>query len=43
LTIAVWDAEAVLDHLFVVYDRLPDETRARLPLKRAWVLDEETG
>lgn len=43
LTIAVWDAEAVLDHLFAVYDRLPDETRARLPMKRAWVLDEETG
>ena len=43
LTIAVWDAEAVLDHLFAVYDLLPDETRARLPLKRAWVLDEETG
>jgi len=43
LTIAVWDAEAVLDHLFAVYDRLPDETRARLPLKRAWVLDQETG
>jgi restriction system protein len=43
LTIAVWDAEAVLDHLFAVYDELPDETRARLPLKRAWVLDEETG
>ena len=43
LTIAVWDDEAVLDHLFAVYDQLPDETRARLPLKRAWVLDEETG
>ncbi len=43
LTIAVWVDEAVLDHLFAVYDRLPDETRARLPLKRAWVLDEETG
>jgi len=43
LTIAVWDAEAVLDHLFAVYDRLPDETRARLPLKLAWVLDQETG
>ena len=43
LTIRVWDAEDVLDHLFAVYDRLPDETRARIPLKRAWVLDEETG
>lgn len=35
--------EDVLDHLFAVYDRLPDETRARVPLKRIWVLDEETG
>lgn len=43
LSIRVWDSEDVLDHLFAVYDRLPDETRARIPLKRAWVLDEETG
>lgn len=43
LTIRVWDAEDVLDHLFNVYDRLPDETRTRIPLKRAWVLDEENG
>jgi len=43
LTIRVWDAEEVLDHLFAVYDRLPAETRTRLPLRQAWVLDEETG
>jgi restriction system protein len=43
LSIRVWDAYDVLDHLFAVYDRLPDETRARIPLKRAWVIDEETG
>ncbi|GAA5001464.1 restriction endonuclease [Actinopolymorpha pittospori] len=43
LSIRVWDAEDVLDHLFGVYDHLPDETRARVPLKRIWVLDEETG
>lgn len=43
LSIRVWDAEDVLDRLFAVYERLPAETRARLPLTRAWVLDEETG
>lgn len=43
LTIRVWDAEDVLDQLFSVYDRLPEDTRTRLPLKRAWVLDQETG
>lgn len=43
LTIRVWDADDVLNHLFAVYDRLPDETRTRIPLKQAWVLDEETG
>jgi restriction system protein len=43
LKIRLWDAEDVIDQLFAVYDRLPGETRARLPLKQAWVLDEETG
>lgn len=43
LKIRLWDSEDVLDQLFAVYDRLPAETRARLPLKQAWVLDEETG
>ena len=43
LTIRVWDAQNVLDHLFAVYDLLPAETRTRLPLKQMWVLDEETG
>ncbi len=43
LTMRVWDADALLDQLFEVYDRLPEETRRELPLKRAWVLDEEAG
>ncbi|MDE8670780.1 restriction endonuclease [Pseudarthrobacter sp. H3Y2-7] len=43
LTTRVWDADDVLDHLFEVYDRLPDELRMRIRLTRAWVLDEETG
>lgn len=43
LTVRVWDAEDVLDHLFTVYDRLPDELRAQVPLKRVWILIDETG
>lgn len=43
LTIRVWEANDILDHLFEVYDHLPDDLRVSIPLKRAWVLDEETG
>ncbi len=43
LSVRVWDAEALLDRVFAVYERLPAETRARLPLVRAWVLASETG
>ncbi len=43
LTMRVWDADDLLDQLFEVYDQLPEETRRELPLKRAWVLDEEAG
>lgn len=43
LTMRVWTADDLLDQLFDVYDLLPDELRARIPLKKAWVLDEESG
>lgn len=43
LKVRVWTAEDVMDQLFETYDRLPDATRAAIPLKRAWVLLEETG
>lgn len=43
LSLRVWDSDALLDQLFDVYERLPDATRASLPLKRVWVLDEEAG
>ncbi|ETT25600.1 restriction endonuclease [Rhodococcus rhodochrous ATCC 21198] len=43
LTMRVWDADDVLDQLFDVYEQLPEETRRAIPLKRAWVLDEEAG
>lgn len=39
----VWDSEALLDRLFETYDRLPAATRASIPLKQAWVLDEESA
>lgn len=43
LTMRVWDADNLLDQLFDVYDRLPQETRRLVPLKQAWVLDDEAG
>lgn len=43
LTMRVWDADDILDQLFDVYHKLPDETRRQIPLKQAWVLDDEAG
>lgn len=43
LGMRVWTTDDFLDELFDVYDRLPDEYRVSIPLKRAWVLDEEAG
>lgn len=37
----IWDSEELLNRLFETYDRLPASTRARIPLKQAWVLDED--
>ena len=37
----VWDSEELLNRLFETYDQLPAATRARIPLKQAWVLDED--
>lgn len=37
----IWDSEEILNRLFETYDRLPAGTRARIPLKQSWVLDEE--
>lgn len=39
----VWDSEELLDRLFETYDHLPTDTRARIPLKQAWVLDENAA
>jgi restriction system protein len=38
-----WDAESLMEQLFKVYGDLPQETRNKLPLKLAWILDEEPG
>lgn len=38
----IWDSEDVLDHLMQTYDDLPSEMRAQIPLKRTWVLDENS-
>lgn len=43
LSLRVWDADDLLDQLFDAYDRLPDATRAMVPMKQAWVLNEEAG
>lgn len=37
----IWDASELLDQLFATYDRLPTATRAAIPLRMAWVLDDE--
>ncbi len=37
----VWDAEAFLDKVFETYDRLPAATRAKLPMRQVWVLDND--
>ncbi len=40
--IQVWDAEMLLEKLFETYPRLSETTQAALPLKQAWVLDDES-
>jgi len=36
--VRIWDATALLDQLFEHYDRLDEEIRAELPLKRIWTV-----
>jgi restriction system protein len=38
--IRLWDAEDLLEALFLVYDRLSDDLRSELPLKRVWAAVE---
>lgn len=39
----IWDSEELLNRLFETYDQLPASTRARIPLKQAWVLDQDSS
>lgn len=41
--VRLWGREELLDNLLASYERLPEDIRAELPLKRTWtlVLDEE--
>ncbi|MGH6864811.1 MAG: restriction endonuclease [Methyloceanibacter sp.] len=44
--IRLWGRREILDALFEVYDRLPEQLRAELPLRRTWMLvpeDEEAS
>lgn len=34
----LWSQDEFLDELFTIYDKLDDEIKAQLPLKRVWVL-----
>jgi restriction system protein len=36
--IRLWDARDIVDALLDNYDRLPEDLRAELPLKRIWTL-----
>ena len=38
--IRLWDSEAFLNALFTVYDRLPADIRARIPIKQIWIVAE---
>ena len=39
----VWSSKELLEAIFRTYDRLPEEIRTELPLKRIWTLVEEAG
>jgi restriction system protein len=36
--VRLWDSADLIEQIFSVYDKLPDELRAELPLKRLWSL-----
>jgi restriction system protein len=41
--IRLWDADDVLAALFETYEKLPEDIKADLPLKRVWVLVPDEG
>jgi len=40
LKVTVWDEEEVLRRLYLHYETMPDDIKADIPLRRAWVIDE---
>lgn len=40
--VRLWGREDLIDNLFAVYERLPEDVRAELPLRRVWSLVIET-
>ena len=41
--VRLWDRQDVIDALFANYDKLSDERKASLPLRRIWTLVPEEG
>jgi restriction system protein len=39
--VRVWNADDVLRELLAIYERLPGDVRAKLPLKQIWTLATE--
>jgi len=42
LTIAVWEADDVVDKILANYHSLPTDIRTRLPLKQVWMLADDS-
>lgn len=43
LSIAVWEADDVVDKVLSNYHRLPADIHTRLPLKQVWMLADGPG
>lgn len=41
--VRLWEAEHVIEAVLANYDALPEEIRAKLPLKRVWMLSDSGG
>lgn len=42
-SVRLWDSDSLIDAIERLYDKLPDELQAELPLKRVWTLVLEGG
>jgi restriction system protein len=42
LRVRVWEASDVVDAVLRTYDRLPEEIRTKLPLRRVWMLSDSS-